>query len=103
MTLNIISPHELSSLVKEKKDIVIIDIREDYEIENDGKIDGSIHIPMGDLINHLNVIPRGEKIVFHCNSGSRSENILNFMIMNNLYLDHYFSLDGGFLGFKNLV
>ena len=58
---------------------------------------------MGDLINHLNVIPRGEKFVFHCNSGSRSENILNFMIMNNLYLDLYFSLDGGFLAFKNLV
>ena len=35
MTLNIISPHELSTLIKEKKDIVIIDIREDYEIEND--------------------------------------------------------------------
>ena len=62
MTLNIISPHELSTLVKEKKDIVIIDIREDYEIENDGKIDGSIHIPMGDLINHLNeVFQEGKK------------------------------------------
>jgi rhodanese-related sulfurtransferase len=103
MTLNIISPFELSTLFKEKKDIVIIDIREDYEIENDGKIDGAIHIPMGDLINHLHDIPKGEKIIFHCNSGSRSENILNFMIMNNLYLDHYFSLDGGFSAFKNLV
>ena len=28
---------------------------------NDGKIDGAIHIPMGDLINHLGEIPKGEK------------------------------------------
>ena len=61
MTLNIISPLELSTLVKEKKDIVIIDIREDYEIENDGKIDGALHIPMGDLINHLKKFQVGKK------------------------------------------
>ena len=101
-SINIISAIKLSKLIKEKKDIVIVDIREDYEIINDGKIEGSLHIPMGDLINRLYQIPKGEKIIFHCNSGSRSENILNFMIMNNLYFNNYYSLDGGFLALKNL-
>ena len=96
MILKKISPTELKALIQNKSDISIIDIRELYEIKNDGKLDSSIHIPMGDLVNKLGDIPPAEKIIFHCNSGSRSENILNFLIMNNLYKENYYYLDGGF-------
>jgi rhodanese-related sulfurtransferase len=74
----------------------VVDIREDYEIQIDGKLNGSIHIPLGDLINRLNELPVDRQIIFHCNSGSRSENILNFLIMNGLYKENYFHLEGGF-------
>ena len=96
MIIKRISPNELTALIQKKSDISIVDIRELYEIENDGKLDSSIHIPMGDLVNELGKIQTSEKIIFHCSSGKRSENILNFLMMNNLYQENYFHLEGGF-------
>ena len=100
MILKKISPNELTALLQNKSDISIVDIRELYEIENDGKLDSSIHIPMGELVNKLDEIPLAEKIIFHCKSGIRSENILNFLMMNNLYQENYFALEGGFNAFN---
>ena len=96
MIIKKISPAELTDLIQKKSNISIVDIRELYEIENDGKLDMSVHIPMGDLVNKLGDLPPAEKIIFHCSSGNRSENILNFLMMNNLYKKNYFTLDGGF-------
>ena len=96
MILKRISPNELMNLIQKKSNISIIDIRELYELKNDGKFETSIHIPMGDLVSKLDSIPNSEKIIFHCASGSRSENILNFLLMNNLYKENYFNLEGGF-------
>jgi rhodanese-related sulfurtransferase len=96
MNLKRILPSEFNSLSKTNIQLLVVDIREDYEIQIDGKLNGSIHIPLGDLINRLNELPVDRQIIFHCNSGSRSENILNFLIMNGLYKDNYFNLEGGF-------
>ena len=65
MILKKISPNELKALIQNKSDVSIVDIRELYEIENDGKLDSSIHIPMGDLVNRLGDIPPAGKIIFH--------------------------------------
>ena len=96
MNLNRISPIELDLLIKNKSDFLLIDLRENYEIEIDGKIDYSVHIPLGDLVGRLNELPNDRPVIFHCNSGSRSENILNFLILNDLYNENYLNLDGGY-------
>lgn len=96
MNLNRISPIELDLLIKNKSDFLLIDLRENYEIEIDGKIDYSVHIPLGDLVDRLNELPNDRPVIFHCNSGSRSENILNFLILNDLYNENYLNLDGGY-------
>jgi len=96
MIIKKILPTELTDLIQKKSNISIVDIRELYEIENDGKLDMSVHIPMGDLVNKLGDIPPADKIIFHCTSGNRSEKILNFLMMNNLYQENYFTLEGGF-------
>ena len=96
MIIKKISPTELTDLIQKKSNISIVDIRELYEIKNDGKLDMSVHIPMGDLVNKLGDIPQADKIIFHCSSGNRSEKILNFLMMNNLYQENYYTLEGGF-------
>ena len=96
MNLKRILPSEFNSLSKINNQLLVVDIREDYEIQIDGKLNGSVHIPLGELVNRLNELPVDKQIIFHCNSGSRSENILNFLIMNGLYKDNYFNLEGGF-------
>ena len=74
----------------------MIDLRENYELEIDGKIDYSIHIPLEELVDRLNELPSDRPVVFHCSSGKRSENILNFLIINDLHKENYFNLDGGY-------
>ncbi len=95
MEVNVIYSDKLSELIQNGEKIQIVDIREEYEIENEGKSNG-LHIPMGDLVSRIDELNKTGKVVFHCSSGNRSMNILKFFIMNNLYKENYYSLDGGF-------
>ena len=63
MNINVITPSELLKDIAEKKDLVIVDIRENYEIENNGKLETSIHIPMGDLVTKLVTLKNAEKVI----------------------------------------
>ena len=44
---------------------LLIDVREDYEIKQDGAIPGAIHIPMGELDARMKDIPKDVEIVFY--------------------------------------
>tara|TARA_B100001057_G_scaffold272519_1_gene272844 strand:- start:490 stop:804 length:315 start_codon:yes stop_codon:yes gene_type:complete len=94
--VNYMDATDLKQLIDHNEnEVQLIDIRESYELETEG-LTKSIHIPMGELIERLSEIPENKKVVFHCSSGQRSSNILNFMLMNNLYKENYYSLEGGF-------
>ena len=96
MNLNRISPKELDLLSQKKSDFLLIDLRENYELEIDGKVDYSIHIPLGEILDRLNELPSDRPVIFHCASGKRSESILNFLILNDLYKENYLNLEGGY-------
>jgi len=96
MTLNRISPSELYLLIQKKSEFLLIDLRENYELEIDGIIDNSIHIPLEEIVDRLNELPSDRPVVFHCSSGKRSESILNFLILNDLYKENYLNLEGGY-------
>jgi rhodanese-related sulfurtransferase len=96
MTLNRISPSELDLLIQKKSEFILIDLRENYELEIDGIIDNSIHIPLEEIVDRLNELPSDRPVVFHCSSGKRSESILNFLILNDLYKENYLNLEGGY-------
>ena len=92
---------KLKSMLDSGEDVQIIDIREDYELETEGKI-GGLHIPMGELMGRIDQLREDVPVVFHCRSGKRSENMLNFLKMKNLYADNYFNLIGGINAWKQL-
>jgi rhodanese-related sulfurtransferase len=96
MNLNRISPSDLDLLLQKKSEFLLIDLRENYELEIDGKVDYSIHIPLGEIVDRLNELPSDRPVIFHCSSGSRSESILNFLILNDLYKENYLNLEGGY-------
>ena len=50
MNLNRISPSDLDLLLQNKSEFLLIDLRENYELEIDGKVDYSIHIPLGEIV-----------------------------------------------------
>ncbi|AIY79967.1 CoA-disulfide reductase [Clostridium botulinum] len=54
----------------DKNNSIILDIREEFELVT-GKFDNSINIPLGDLRNRLNEIPKDKHIYVTCQVGLR--------------------------------
>jgi len=44
---------------------LLIDVREDWELERDGAIEGAVHIPMAELEDRMPDIPRDIPLVFY--------------------------------------
>ena len=44
---------------------LLIDVREDWELKQDGAIPGAIHIPVGDLDKRMKDIPKDVELVFY--------------------------------------
>src|SRR5262249_40157753 len=57
---------------------IAVDVRERFEW-NAGHIDGARHIPLGELANRLDELPRDAEIVLYCASGSRSSRALDVL------------------------
>lgn len=78
-------------------DPIIIDVREDYELEETGTIKGAIHIPMNEIPNRLNEITKEREIYILCRSGVRSYNVAEYL--NELGYEAI-NLDGGIIDYK---
>lgn len=78
-------------------DPIIIDVREDYELEETGTIKGAIHIPMNEVPNRLNEITKEREIYILCRSGVRSYNVAKYL--NELGYEAI-NLDGGIINYK---
>ncbi len=77
------------------KESIIIDVREKYEYEA-GHIINSINIPLEELRDRINEIPKDKPVYINCRSGQRS--YLAIMILQNLAYDNVYNVAGGFLG-----
>lgn len=78
-------------------DPIIIDVREDYELEETGTIKGAIHIPMNEVTNRLNEITKEREIYILCRSGVRSYNVAKYL--NQLGYEAI-NLGGGIINYK---
>ena len=78
-------------------DPIIIDVREDYELEETGTIKGAIHIPMNEVTNRLNEITKEREIYILCRSGVRSYNVAKYL--NQLGYEAI-NLGGGIIDYK---
>ncbi len=54
-----------------KTDSLILDVRDKHE-RDAGSIPNSIHIPLGELRQRLNELPKDRELLVHCQSGQRS-------------------------------
>lgn len=78
-------------------DPIIIDVREDYELEETGRIKNSIHIPMDQIPNRLEEIPKDREIYLLCRSGVRSYNVAKYLEERGYDV---INLDGGIINYK---
>ena len=73
---------------------IIIDVREDDEVAQ-AAIPGAVHIPMGELLDRLDEVPRDRQVVVICHSGGRSENVCRYLEANEDGFENIANLEGG--------
>lgn len=74
---------------------VIVDVREKNEYAN-GHIVNSINIPLSELRDRMNEIPKDVPVYLHCRSAQRSYNAV--MALQNEGYDNVYNVSGSFLG-----
>ncbi|MBE6053049.1 MAG: pyridine nucleotide-disulfide oxidoreductase [Clostridium sartagoforme] len=73
----------------------IVDVREIREYEN-GHIKGAINIPLSQLRERFNEIPKDVPVYLHCRTGQRSYNAA--LALQNLGYKNVYNITGSFLG-----
>jgi len=76
-----------------KKEVQVIDVREEYEFE-DGHIQ-SINIPMDQVFDSLNKIEKNKKVIVYCNSGRRGAAVVH-ILRKKFQFDNIYNLEGGY-------
>lgn len=72
----------------------IVDVRERMEFEN-GHVKGAVNIPLSELRERVNEIPKDKPIYLHCRTGQRSYNAA--LALQNLGYDNVINITGSFL------
>jgi len=85
-----ISPTELKSRLDKGDQLVLLDVREQWEFDL-AKLNGSTLIPLATLPQSLDKLKRDVEIVAICHHGMRSADATNFLLQQ------------GFSNVKNLV
>ncbi|NOX61934.1 MAG: rhodanese-like domain-containing protein [Chloroflexi bacterium] len=91
-TNNQLSPDEAKKRID--AGAVLIDVREPDEYAQ-VRIPGSRLIPMSELQQRLNEIPRDREVILYCRSGNRSGQVLRFLARQGY--DQVFNLNGGII------
>ena len=56
---------ELKKKLDSGEKFLLIDVREDWELEENGAIEGAIHIPVAELEGRMKDIPKDVQVVFY--------------------------------------
>ncbi len=88
-----VSEKDVRGLVESKA--CIIDVREvdEYELSH---IIGAVNIPLSEIRQRTNEIPKGEPVYLHCRSAQRSYNAI--MALQHLGYTNIYNIAGGFMG-----
>lgn len=73
-----ITPVEVENLLKEGKNLNIIDVREDEEVA-EGMIPTAVHIKMGEIPEHLDQFDRNKEYIMVCRSSGRSGRVCDYL------------------------
>lgn len=88
-----ISAGEMLSILQNDKNYVLVDVREPYELEETGFIQGAVNIPVGQLEKSLNMLPRTGKLLLYCRTGRRSSE--SAALLSEKGYTNIYNLQGG--------
>ncbi|MFS0751061.1 rhodanese-like domain-containing protein [Oceanobacillus sp. 1P07AA] len=90
-----ISPEEVEK-IKDEKNVVLVDVREDDEVAQ-GIIDNAKHIKLGDIPQEYENLNKDKEYIMICRSGRRSYNASEFLQEQGFNVKN---MSGGMLEWK---
>lgn len=87
-----ISATEAAKLRESDPDVVFLDVREHSELEI-CRIEGALHIPMGEIPDCADNLPRGHPIIVICHHGMRSAQVQRYLLARGF--EEVINLTGG--------
>lgn len=88
---------QTADALRQRDDVVLIDVREQWEYD-EAHIPGVTLVPLGELANRVNEIPRDKTVVLTCRSGNRSGQALQFLQQQGFNQVH--NMAGGILAWQ---
>ena len=73
-----VTVQELKAMMDQGEDFYLLDVREPYESDI-AQLEGATLIPLGELGDRLEEVPRDQKVVVHCKSGGRSAKAVSLL------------------------
>jgi len=87
-----VEANDIENLLKNKE--FLLDVREEYEYQ-DGHIKEAINIPLREILEKKDILPKDKDIYVYCRSGHRSADAVNFL--KSLGFEKVYNVDGGFI------
>ena len=87
-----VEANNIENLLKNKE--FLLDVREECEYQ-DGHIKGAINIPLREILEKKDTLPKDKDIYVYCRSGHRSADAVNFL--KSLGFEKVHNVDGGFI------
>ena len=95
-----ISVGQVNALKKRGETFTLLDVREPWEFEK-ARIEGSKHIPMGEIPTRVQEIDPDEHIIVMCHHGMRSLSVTNWLRQQGF--ENVQSMRGGIDGWARTV
>lgn len=86
------TPLELVQEMVKRKDVLMLDVREHTEIQI-CHVENAMHVPMGEIPNKLDDLPKNKDLIVFCHMGVRSRQVMNYLRRNGF--SRAFNLKGG--------
>jgi len=84
--------------VKDRPDVYLLDVREQWEYD-EGHIPGVTLLPMDQVPNRLDEIPKDKEVIVTCRSGNRSGQVTNYLLQNGF--DNVHNMKGGIIAWQD--
>lgn len=85
--------HEVRELVENGAFIIDVREKDEYDLSH---LNTSVNIPMSEIRERINEIPKDRPVYIHCKSGQRSYNVCR--MLKHLGFDNVYNVSAGFFG-----
>ena len=95
-----ITVKELKNKFDNNEDFLLLDVRNIQEVLF-SKINGSIHIPMNEIMDRINELDSNKEIIIQCKSGKRSARVCEYLMTQNF--KNVKNLTGGIIAWSDEI